>query len=443
MNARRTVVLLAALTVPLAAPLAGQARIVVVECPEQLALPARDGRNVMLTVAVEGAEGRAVWLALSPAEALDGGVLLEPAGAARFTINLAAADVRTMVGGSRRGELRVFAELADGTVIRSPALRFTSELLDDSMPTWVVTGAVGIASGQRGSRRTPWVDALDATEIAWYFAPNDRLEPVEARAGDRSWALVVEPTSRSARVTATSELREAWLDAGSLYLGPEGGAPVELRARPEKLRFEGIAAKITVRQRDVAELPGSRSYYELRIGDITGGQVLVEVVTDDRRVAIPRRSMRARDEVALRVGTQDYVLRVDSLVNRLIGDDHGVFSVEKLAWSELDRIATLLARLASSDLRFLRGSDECSGSEAAAHLRRKLDAEPTPIGTVEEFVHRIASRSSVTGEAYRVRFPDGRTRPAEEWLREQVRAIDAERPRDRAHERTSGAGRDG
>ena len=78
---------------------------------------------------------------------------------------------------------------------------------------------------------------------------------------------------------------------------------------------------------------------------------------------------------------------------------------------------------------FIRNGSAHGASEAAAHLRRKLAAAHGRIGSAEQFIDAIGTRSSITGIAYRVRFSDGREIDSAVWLRQLLRELRAERLR--------------
>jgi hypothetical protein len=86
-------------------------------------------------------------------------------------------------------------------------------------------------------------------------------------------------------------------------------------------------------------------------------------------------------------------------------------------------VTHLLARMESSGCEFYRNGTWASGATARAHLERKYRAlrDRQMIATTEEFIERGASRSSMSGEAYRVRC--GQVPPVESgvWFGEQLR----------------------
>lgn len=91
-------------------------------------------------------------------------------------------------------------------------------------------------------------------------------------------------------------------------------------------------------------------------------------------------------------------------------------------------IELLIQRVAASKgVVFIRNGSEYSAAEAAAHLRRKLEASKGRIKTPEQFIDKLGSRSSMTGRAYRVRLPDGREIVSAAWLTGLLREVRATR----------------
>lgn len=86
-------------------------------------------------------------------------------------------------------------------------------------------------------------------------------------------------------------------------------------------------------------------------------------------------------------------------------------------------VPQLLGRMETSGCEFYRNGTWASGATARAHLERKYRAmrDRQMIATTEEFIERGASRSSMSGEAYRVRC--GQAQPVESgvWFGEQLR----------------------
>jgi len=79
----------------------------------------------------------------------------------------------------------------------------------------------------------------------------------------------------------------------------------------------------------------------------------------------------------------------------------------------------LLAYLAWSACSFYRNGSWHDANAARAHLRGKYDrlSVSNEIGNAEDFIDKVATRSSLTGEEYAVRCTDGASVPTATWLR--------------------------
>jgi hypothetical protein len=76
------------------------------------------------------------------------------------------------------------------------------------------------------------------------------------------------------------------------------------------------------------------------------------------------------------------------------------------------------------DAKFIRNGAEYSAAEAADHLRMKWRAAGAEIRTAEQFIDAVASKSSTSGEPYRIRMPDGQIIDAEAYLRKRLGEIE-------------------
>jgi hypothetical protein len=77
---------------------------------------------------------------------------------------------------------------------------------------------------------------------------------------------------------------------------------------------------------------------------------------------------------------------------------------------------------------FLRNGGEYDAKAAADHLRLKLKAAGDRVKTAEDFIRLCGSRSSLTGETYRIRFADGTVLEAEAFFRNRLKSFPAEKP---------------
>jgi hypothetical protein len=156
--------------------------------------------------------------------------------------------------------------------------------------------------------------------------------------------------------------------------------------------------------------------------------VQVTLLAADGRVLAERVSLREGQSLSFDLGGGPQEMYLRKLVNVLIGEDWAVLDFSALAEGELRRIDRLLSRIANADATFVREGRDYSPAEAADHLRDKLAAAGPRITTLEEFIEHIASRSSTTGEPYRVRLADGTEMDARDWLTEEATRMDQEPP---------------
>jgi hypothetical protein len=97
--------------------------------------------------------------------------------------------------------------------------------------------------------------------------------------------------------------------------------------------------------------------------------------------------------------------------------------------SETAKIRYLIGSVETlQGVTFLRNGGEYDAKKAADHLRLKLKTAGDRVKTAEDFIRLCGSKSSISGEAYRMRFPDGTTIDAEAFFRERLKALASDRP---------------
>lgn len=71
-------------------------------------------------------------------------------------------------------------------------------------------------------------------------------------------------------------------------------------------------------------------------------------------------------------------------------------------------------------VKFIRNGNEYDSTRAADHLRYKLKKAGSRVKTAEDFI-QLCSKSYLSGEAYRMRYPDGTTITAETFFRQRLK----------------------
>lgn len=94
--------------------------------------------------------------------------------------------------------------------------------------------------------------------------------------------------------------------------------------------------------------------------------------------------------------------------------------------SEPEKIDRLIAYIGGlQGAKFIRNGTEYGTDEAVQHLQLKRRNAGDHVRTADDFIRECASYSSLSGKPYLIRFADGRTRTAEDVLREELGRINA------------------
>lgn len=205
-------------------------------------------------------------------------------------------------------------------------------------------------------------------------------------------------------------------------------APVAVNAvaPPTPVVLSSDPMVFDLRQRSGMQLPGGKDTPYLSIGDITRGQVLVTVQQYNGPTLLSK-SMKEDDSASFTYGLQTLHLKVAKLTNRLTGDDQAQLELSASApLSQEARIDALIAHLEVLEgATFIRNGSPHTAKEAADHLRRKRDYVGDKITTAEQFIDELASKSSQSGEPYKIKLKDGSEVPAGEYLKQKLPEIDA------------------
>ncbi len=107
-----------------------------------------------------------------------------------------------------------------------------------------------------------------------------------------------------------------------------------------------------------------------------------------------------------------------------IGLALGGFAGAAAPEAEVRRIEQLLRALEElPGAAFLRNDTAHGAREAGEHLRRKWRAAGARVKTAQDFIELCATRSSVSGQAYQIRFQDGSVMVSEAFLRARLAAL--------------------
>ena len=88
---------------------------------------------------------------------------------------------------------------------------------------------------------------------------------------------------------------------------------------------------------------------------------------------------------------------------------------------ENQKIDYLIAAIETlSDAKFVRNGTAYDAKAAADHLRRKLKYAGSHVKSAEDFISYCATKSSMSGKPYEIRFADGRVETSETFLRQKL-----------------------
>jgi hypothetical protein len=97
----------------------------------------------------------------------------------------------------------------------------------------------------------------------------------------------------------------------------------------------------------------------------------------------------------------------------------------ELPMQEAARIEYLIATVGSlPQAQFIRNGATYDTKAAVDHLRLKLRFAGSRVRTAEDFIRYCATESSVSGEAYQIRFADGRVVPSAQYLLQKLGEYD-------------------
>jgi hypothetical protein len=88
---------------------------------------------------------------------------------------------------------------------------------------------------------------------------------------------------------------------------------------------------------------------------------------------------------------------------------------------KIQKLITYVAGL--KDAVFIRNGSEYAPSKAAAHLKMKREKAGSSIKTAIDFIEELASKSSMTGQDYTVKFKDGKVVKVRDLLMAELKRI--------------------
>lgn len=89
---------------------------------------------------------------------------------------------------------------------------------------------------------------------------------------------------------------------------------------------------------------------------------------------------------------------------------------------KIDHLIELIRNLKGAT--FIRNGGEHTAQAAADHLQMKREKAGTRIKTAQDFIDKVASKSSMSGELYMIRFANGKTFPCQMVLSNELNKLE-------------------
>jgi hypothetical protein len=189
-------------------------------------------------------------------------------------------------------------------------------------------------------------------------------------------------------------------------------------------------------QRTDTEIPSNLGDVYCHIDDITHGQTYLVIKNSGEGVL--QKSIHKGESFKFQINSVDYSIRCTDLINQLVGEDFGYFTITKAVVEnntegaasgntanniadEMKKIEWLLNRIQKANITFVRNGSDHSPQEASDHLRSKLQQAGDQIKTLDDFIENLASKSSMSGSPYQVKMPDGSLMNAKDWYGQELK----------------------
>lgn len=105
------------------------------------------------------------------------------------------------------------------------------------------------------------------------------------------------------------------------------------------------------------------------------------------------------------------------------------FAIGEERPTESQKIERLIEHVAAlKGAVFIRNGKEHDARAAAGHLRKKWNYAKDEIKTARDFIDKIATKSSLSGQPYLIRLADGREFKSGEYLHAQLKEIEKPDP---------------
>jgi hypothetical protein len=104
------------------------------------------------------------------------------------------------------------------------------------------------------------------------------------------------------------------------------------------------------------------------------------------------------------------------------------FATKAQTLSEEQKITALITYVSKlGDAKFIRNGDVHDAKKAAEHLRMKRDKAGKSITTALQFIDKVATKSSISGDYYMIKYANGTSKKNCDVLKEELKRIEAKK----------------
>jgi hypothetical protein len=365
--------------------------------PDKLEFPLPEGSNIILTVEILGGNAIDVWLALS--ETSSGRIFLSKTDKKLYQINLASKEIAALLGSSDSKQFQVFAETKNKKVYSSLPVHFTIKKRSFQEPSSVKVVVNNVAATEELDnywRSESWNNTDSVTSIVIEYIPYEAEINATASFG-KDYILFDKLQDREGvlQLNINDSIRKKWREAGTLSISWSGkDKPLILKAIPKNMVPFEIPAVLTVIQRYSERLPGAGGYLMIKLGDISGGEVLTSIVTADNNIFIKKQPLRKGGFIDFEYGREKYRIVLVSLINLFSGDDYAVFLFSPLNLNDSQKISYLLKLFEISKSVIIKEEKEYSGTAAIDLVKKETGIKDGIEISVEEFISKITALSN-------------------------------------------------
>jgi hypothetical protein len=411
------------------------------QMPTHLSFPFDKGSNQILTTIIKGDAIKSVWLA--PNKTSTDKIMLakvdQTADASEYQINLADAEVTTLLLGSELQKFHIFVETVTQQIFSSVSVQYSIHarpFIARSMTAYIKKklGEDKREKIDRWSQRS-WYKPMEIEHIEIDVMPIEAIDSVVATIDidGKKWTFHPDDSKNTDKkhqkkghlyLPMTVEIRQAWDKVGflSLYVDKKEKGVV-LHAIPESLQLTPIPEAMTIFQRRSRILLGSNNYLSISLRDITAGQVLLSLKTKENTSLLTEHSIQQGHYVDFNYNKKSYRLSLLLMVNALLGRDYAVFLISPAIMTETQKISYLLQSLQHAKIRVLYKEQEYTGQTIALQLRKKVDNAKNANHNMINFIATISAESKKTGFYYKVVQRNGKTTELSQWFKNIVSAF--------------------